>query len=112
MIEVDFLDVPREEQILPDFFSKVTVKNPSGTLQDLMGPKWAPKPAILPVIFPLASEEIMNYNNTRDDDVWVLSQPKCGTSWMQEMVWLITHDLDFQTAKEKDLFQERSMQFE
>lgn len=112
MIEVDFLDVPREEQILPDFFSSVKVKEASGVLQDLLGPKWKQSPTILPVIFPLAAEEMINYNNTRDDDVWVLSQPKCGTTWVQEMVWLIAHDLDFETAKKKDLFQERSMQFE
>lgn len=106
------MDVPREEQILPDLFSNVTVKKPSRTLQELMEPDWKPKASCFPVIFPLACEEILNYSNTRDDDVWVLSQPKCGTSWVQEMVWLIMHDMDFEAAKRKDLFQERSMQFE
>ncbi|PSN38744.1 Sulfotransferase family cytosolic 1B member 1 [Blattella germanica] len=35
----------------------------------------------------------------REDDVWVASYPKCGTTWTQEMVWLIANDLDFDKAK-------------
>lgn len=112
MFEVNCLDVSREEQILPEFFANVTPKKLSGTLQDLMGPKWRPTSECLPVNFPSAAEEILNYSNIRDDDVWVISQPKCGTTWLQEMVWLITHKMDFHIAKQKDLFQERSMQFE
>uniref|UniRef100_A0A182QVD9 Sulfotransferase domain-containing protein n=1 Tax=Anopheles farauti TaxID=69004 RepID=A0A182QVD9_9DIPT len=38
-----------------------------------------------------------------DDDVWILSFPKCGTTWTQEMVWLISHDLDYKTASEVNL---------
>ncbi|XP_017782112.1 PREDICTED: sulfotransferase family cytosolic 1B member 1-like [Nicrophorus vespilloides] len=34
-----------------------------------------------------------------DDDVWVTSFPKCGTTWTQEMVWCIANDLDFEAAK-------------
>ncbi|XP_063992922.1 uncharacterized protein LOC135170796 [Diachasmimorpha longicaudata] len=33
-----------------------------------------------------------------DDDVWVCSFPKSGTTWTQEMVWCISHDLDFKGA--------------
>ncbi|XP_047120424.1 luciferin sulfotransferase-like [Schistocerca piceifrons] len=39
----------------------------------------------------------------RSDDVWVVSFPKCGTTWTQEMVWLLGHDCDFETAKKINL---------
>ncbi|KAG5678600.1 hypothetical protein PVAND_008261 [Polypedilum vanderplanki] len=38
-----------------------------------------------------------------DDDVWVISFPKCGTTWCQEMVWLINNDLDYESALETNL---------
>ncbi|PSN52264.1 hypothetical protein C0J52_08333 [Blattella germanica] len=33
------------------------------------------------------------------DDVWIVTYPKCGTTWTQEMVWLLMNDLDFDKAK-------------
>lgn len=34
-----------------------------------------------------------------EDDIWVVTFPKCGTTWTQEMVWLINNNLDFERAK-------------
>ena len=28
------------------------------------------------------------------DDLWIVTPPKCGTTWMQEIVWLIHTDVD------------------
>ncbi|KAG1652909.1 Sulfotransferase family cytosolic 1B member 1 [Nymphon striatum] len=36
----------------------------------------------------------------RPDDVYVLSFPKCGASWLQEIVWLIKNNADTIKAKE------------
>ena len=33
------------------------------------------------------------------DDVFVITQPKCGTTWMQELSWLISNNLDLEGAK-------------
>ncbi|KAG8283883.1 hypothetical protein J6590_007902 [Homalodisca vitripennis] len=35
----------------------------------------------------------------RHDDIWVVSFPKCGTTWTQEMVWLLKNNLDYEKAK-------------
>lgn len=38
----------------------------------------------------------------REDDVWVVTLPKCGTTWMQELLWLLLNDCDFEGALAKD----------
>jgi len=40
----------------------------------------------------------------RQDDVWIITPPKCGTTWTQEITWLLMNKADVVTAKEKDLF--------
>ncbi|XP_046737702.1 luciferin sulfotransferase-like [Diprion similis] len=44
------------------------------------------------------SDAIENFQ-VRDDDVWVCSIPKSGTTWTQEMVWCIANDLDYERGK-------------
>ncbi|XP_069678912.1 luciferin sulfotransferase-like [Periplaneta americana] len=43
----------------------------------------------------------------RADDVWIVTYPKCGTTWTQEMVWLLMNNLDYEKAG-KILLTERS----
>lgn len=38
-----------------------------------------------------------------EDDVWVTTYPKCGTTWAQEMVWLLANDLDYEAAEQTKL---------
>ncbi|XP_049544061.1 luciferin sulfotransferase-like [Anopheles darlingi] len=56
----------------------------------------------------LQSAERIRNLTVYEDDVWILSFPKCGTTWTQEMVWLVSHDLDYATAAEVNLL-ERSI---
>ncbi|KAL1139429.1 hypothetical protein AAG570_006413 [Ranatra chinensis] len=43
-------------------------------------------------------ESLLDFE-VRDDDVWVCSFPKTGTTWTQEMVWCIANDLDYEGAR-------------
>ncbi|XP_049855499.1 sulfotransferase 1C4 isoform X1 [Schistocerca gregaria] len=46
-----------------------------------------------------ASEGVNFYNfSVRKDDTWVVTFPRSGTTWTQELVWLIANDLDYNTA--------------
>ena len=41
--------------------------------------------------------------NVKNDDVFVVTFPKCGTTWIQEATWLLVNGLDFETANQVDL---------
>ena len=38
-------------------------------------------------------------------DVWVITYPRSGTTWTQEMVWNILNNLDFEKARQTDIDQ-------
>ncbi|XP_055692434.1 luciferin sulfotransferase-like isoform X2 [Lutzomyia longipalpis] len=60
--------------------------------------KWGMKPVTLMPGFSELFPEIQSLDG-RASDVWVVSFPKCGTTWCQEMVWLLDNNLDFEGAK-------------
>jgi len=41
----------------------------------------------------------------REDDIWVASFPKCGTTWTQEMVWLLANNCDTKKARDIVLYE-------
>lgn len=38
-----------------------------------------------------------------EDDIWIITYPKCGTTWAQEMTWLLMNNLNFEKAKSIDI---------
>lgn len=38
-------------------------------------------------------EEIRSFD-VYSDDIWVITYPKCGTTWAQETVWQIVNEVD------------------
>ncbi|KAJ8669934.1 hypothetical protein QAD02_001193 [Eretmocerus hayati] len=57
------------------------------------------KGVFLPEDYELIADAVENFE-VRDDDVWVCSFPKTGTTWVQEMVWGVTHDSDLGNSRE------------
>lgn len=64
--------------------------------------KWLNRPCFMNAKFAQFAEEIYRLQ-VRPDDVWVISFPKSGTTWTQEMVWMLVNDLDYTTATSKTL---------
>lgn len=58
-----------------------------------------PKNIILPRKFVEIGESIRNLK-TYSDDVWMVSYPRTGSTWAQEMIWLLGNNLDFEGAKQ------------
>ena len=60
------------------------------------------RPTIMTEKYRSFAEKVKNFK-VYEDDIWVITFPKCGTTWAQEMVWLIANDLNFDVAKRVDL---------
>jgi len=50
-------------------------------------------PFIMPRTFLPIADRIKNFE-VREDDIWIVTYPKSGTTWTQEMVWQIVNNLD------------------
>ena len=48
-------------------------------------------------------EGIKNFTLYKDD-IWIVTLPKCGTTWMQELTWLIMNELDIEKSKINQFF--------
>lgn len=67
----------------------------------LVGEQWLERWCSLPI-----TEEFFKriYEfQVKDDDVYVVTFPKCGTTWIQEATWLLVNNLDFVKANAEDL---------
>lgn len=73
-------------------------------------PPWTPQPCLLVRKYKQFAERIRDFK-VLADDIWIVTYPKCGTTWAQEMIWLLANGLDYKTAKSVDVNQ-RSPYFE
>lgn len=55
-------------------------------------------PCILTSRYIDLADKIKNFT-IKSDDTWLISFPKTGTTWTQEMIWLICNNLDFKGAE-------------
>ncbi|XP_061394229.1 sulfotransferase 1E1-like [Musca vetustissima] len=56
---------------------------------------WCTLPNACDTVLP----ELLRYE-VRDDDVFVVTFMKCGTTWMQETAWLLINNLDYEKSKQ------------
>ncbi|XP_001863521.2 sulfotransferase family cytosolic 1B member 1 [Culex quinquefasciatus] len=58
-----------------------------------------PGRVMMPSRFRDIGEDILELA-IRPDDVWVLSYPRTGSTWAQEMIWLLGNKLDYESARQ------------
>lgn len=68
---------------------------------DIVG-DWQNRYCSLADTFQPILDRVHNFE-VREDDVWIVTSTKCGTTWAQEMTWLILNNFDFEKAKMDDL---------
>lgn len=61
-----------------------------------------PKKYFFPSKFRAASYHLYNFQS-RPSDLWVASFPRSGTTWTQELVWMIANDLNYDAAAAEPL---------
>nr|CAH0104482.1 unnamed protein product [Daphnia galeata] len=52
---------------------------------------------VMPPSYARNAEKIYRMQ-PRNDDVWLLTFPKCGTTWTCELLWLLQNNCDFEAA--------------
>ncbi|XKL64943.1 hypothetical protein PGB90_005029 [Kerria lacca] len=62
-----------------------------------------PKGVVLPEVYMKEAEKILDME-VRPEDIWVISLPRTGTTWTEEMTWLLSNDLDYKAAQSKELY--------
>lgn len=108
---------------------KTMCKNPEKTFGDVA---IGPKGVILPKAYMSQAQKILNME-VRKDDIWIISIPRSGkriciyspficssssigkridinrvnvgTTWTEEMTWLISNDLNYEAAQSRTLYQ-------
>ncbi|XP_055917405.1 amine sulfotransferase isoform X2 [Eupeodes corollae] len=99
-----FYDEPVPNELIPKMIitgGYTSVYTEEAPLVPIVG-DWKKRYCTLAESFTPILDRVHNFE-VRESDVWILTSTKCGTTWAQEMTWLILNDFDFEKAKEVDL---------
>lgn len=61
-------------------------------------------------VLPIKHEQFLDQMKNLqifEDDTWVITYPKCGTTWTQEAVWQICNGVDLKSEKSKQYLMKR-----
>ena len=78
------------QELSPEEKAKLKEAYPVSALNDLVR---YDNGILMPREFEPVAEQLYNFQ-VREDDIWVVTFPKAGTTWTQEMVWMLVNDVD------------------
>lgn len=90
------LEFPYEIQNVTEEEDKIIKKYYRGYVRPFI--RVGPKGYIANAGYEDHASEIYNLE-VRPDDIWVATFSRSGTTWLQELVWLVANNLDFDTAR-------------
>lgn len=64
--------------------------------------KVGPEKWILPGAWSECADKVYNFE-AKSSDIWISTFPRSGTTWTQEMMWLLCNNLDYEAAKASPL---------
>ena len=91
---IQWVDEETTKELLQDFHGEKT-----GFVQVGQEDKW-----FFPSKYLQAAQHYWDFES-RPDDVWVATFPRSGTTWTQELVWMIANDLDYEGSQRTPLTQ-------
>ncbi|XP_037032493.1 luciferin sulfotransferase-like [Bradysia coprophila] len=80
---------------------------PKPNPQTPLGSQWKFEPCFLPVKSQKYMEQIENFK-VYPSDIWSITFPKSGSTWCQEMIWMLNNNLNFDQAKGTTAFERYS----
>ena len=54
---------------------------------------------VMPKAFVDKLQERIKQFELRPDDIWIITYPKCGTTWTQELVWMLVNDVNTEAGQ-------------
>lgn len=78
-------------------YEKVLYNDPNPILKN-----YQPEPCFLTERFKKFDQEIKSFS-VRNDDIWIISFPKTGTTFMSELITVLMSGLDFEKLEETPL---------
>ncbi|XP_022907950.2 sulfotransferase 1C4-like [Onthophagus taurus] len=96
-------DVANNNYKFPYEITKIDEDVNKKLLEDFKGERTTfvqigPKNYFFPAKFLEDAPKYYNFE-PRKDDIWIVTFPRSGTTWTQEMVWLLANNFDYKTAK-------------